>query len=139
VEESFGIIPLVWRGNHWEVLLVHHHAGHWAFPKGHPEGGEEPRQSAERELREETGLTVTYYLSFPPLHERYTYERDGQAIDKQVTYFLAEVEGVLTPQPEEVGAAEWFFLADADSRISFPEGQELCQKVVALLATYRKE
>ena len=125
--------------DHWEALLVHHRAGHWGFPKGRPNGKEEAQIVAERELQEETGLLVTHYLPFPPLHEQYMFERDGQKVDKRVTYYLAEVEGIVTPQPEEVGAAEWFTLDDAVSRISFPEGQELCQNVVTLLGSYRKE
>lgn len=138
MDKSFGIVPLIWRGDHWEALLVHHRAGHWGFPKGHAEGTEQPQITAERELQEETGLLVTHYLPFPPLHEQYTFERDGQPTDKQVTYYLAEVEGIVAPQLEEVGAAEWFTLDDAIARISFPEGQELCQNVVALLATYKR-
>ena len=38
-----------------QVLLVKSSAGRWIFPKGHVEGEECPWQSAEREVREETG------------------------------------------------------------------------------------
>lgn len=39
-----------------EVLLIKDAKNRWTIPKGHVEEGEEPRQTAEREIREETGL-----------------------------------------------------------------------------------
>ena len=42
------------------VLLRHRFGGHWSFPKGHVEAGETERQTALREVKEETGLTVEH-------------------------------------------------------------------------------
>jgi ADP-ribose pyrophosphatase YjhB (NUDIX family) len=39
-----------------EILLIQDAKNRWTIPKGHVEEGEEPRQTAEREIREETGL-----------------------------------------------------------------------------------
>ena len=39
-----------------EILLMQDAKDRWTIPKGHVEPGEEPRQTAEREIREETGL-----------------------------------------------------------------------------------
>lgn len=57
-EVSYGIVPLRYMEGGWQILLIRHHAGHWTFPKGHADRGESPQQTAERELREETGLAV---------------------------------------------------------------------------------
>ena len=39
-----------------ELLLIQDAKSRWTIPKGHVEPGEEPQQTAEREIREETGL-----------------------------------------------------------------------------------
>ena len=39
-----------------EFLLLHYTAGHWDFPKGNIEHGEQEIQAAIREIREETGM-----------------------------------------------------------------------------------
>lgn len=39
-----------------QVLLIQDAKNRWTIPKGHVEPGEEPKQTAEREIREETGL-----------------------------------------------------------------------------------
>lgn len=39
-----------------QVLLIKDAKNRWTIPKGHVEEGEEPKQTAEREIREETGL-----------------------------------------------------------------------------------
>ena len=39
-----------------EVLLIQDAKNRWTIPKGHVEPNEEPRATAEREIREETGL-----------------------------------------------------------------------------------
>lgn len=41
-----------------------HGAGTWSFPGGHLEMGESPRQAAEREVAEETGIKDLWHLEF---------------------------------------------------------------------------
>ncbi len=64
VAHSYGLVP--WRrdGAGLEVLVAHmggplwarRDAGAWTFPKGRPEAGEEPLETARREYAEELGL-----------------------------------------------------------------------------------
>jgi ADP-ribose pyrophosphatase YjhB (NUDIX family) len=51
---------IVWRRNQKtkevEILLIQDAKDRWTIPKGHVEPNERPRDTAEREIREETGL-----------------------------------------------------------------------------------
>lgn len=132
----YGIIPLKNVHGEWHVLLIKHKRGnYWAFPKGHSEAGETPYQSASRELLEETGLSVCQYLADDSVVEHYNFVSRGEQIHKTVTYFLAEVEGQLVLQKEELIDAKWIPLAAAESEISFSESKKICRKVIQLLTT----
>ena len=133
-EHCYGVIPLRKKKNGWEVLLVHHLAGHWAFPKGHGNAGEDPHETAKRELMEETGLSVHRFLWLDPLQEEYFFIRDGKQIDKQVDYYVAEVEGEGYPQMEEISEVRWIALSEAESLATFPESKRLCLELIELLA-----
>jgi len=129
-ETSYGIIPLRRVNGNWQVLLIKHQAGHWGFPKGHPERGEEAFEAAKRELFEETRLSVRKILQQKPYCERYRFKRGGRPVDKTVEYFLAEVEGEVALQVEELEESKWVDLTVATQYITFPEAKRLFAEVL---------
>ncbi len=136
-EVSYGIIPVMKVSGEWKVLLVHHRAGHWAFPKGHGEVGETQRETAQRELLEETNLKVVRYLDETPYREAYFFRRGDEVVDKMVEYYLAEVEGEVKVQLAELSSASWYPIADAVRRISFRETRRLCERAQEVLAHFQ--
>lgn len=121
--------------DHWHVLLIQHGAGHWwGFPKGHPESGEEPQETAARELHEETGLTVLRFLSQSALVEKFQFFARSERVEKTVTYFLAEVTGDVVLQVAEVYACKWVPLSEAATHVTFPAAKSLCQQAQSLVA-----
>lgn len=94
---------------------------------------ETPRETAERELREETGLTVTNYLPIEPFSTRYLCVSHGKYVDKTVTYFVAEVEGAVTLCPKEIAEGAWVTLEEAAQKMQFPEMKEIVIKLNAVL------
>ncbi len=61
-----------------EILLIQDAKNRWTIPKGHVEPGEEPKQTAEREIQEETGLQqMRLYNWLGKVHFRY---RRGQTL-----------------------------------------------------------
>lgn len=58
-DKSFGVIPVFKNdGGEYFFCLVKHRAGHWGFPKGHPDVDESEEETAKRELLEETGINT---------------------------------------------------------------------------------
>lgn len=103
MERSYGIIPLIFQKSKIKVVLVRLQSGnHWSFPKGHAEPGESPKETASRELFEETGLKVKRYLSDDIFSETYFFRWEGKLIHKQVDYYVAEVTGKPVIQEHEI-------------------------------------
>jgi len=130
---SFGIVPLKKFEGAWRVLLVHHIAGHWSFPKGHPEEGETPEQAAQRELKEETGLHVSCMLQKEPIEEIYTFSHRGEKILKTVRYFIALVDGKEYPQLDELLGCEWYSFDEAEKTLSFENTRKLLKEAQKVL------
>lgn len=134
-EHSFGIVPLMKVRNEWQVLLIQHGVGHWGFPKGHANENEIPLHAAERELQEETGLHVVRLFTEEGLEESYRFTRQGRPIRKSVTYFVAEVAGDICLQIEEIQAAKWVPLKEAELHLTFPSAKSICSHASDLVGT----
>jgi len=129
---SYGIIPMRNGLHGWEVLVVFHRKGFWGFPKGHSENLETHQQAAERELFEETGLKVVRYLSEQEFIEHYQFTHKGQRIDKRVTFFVAEVNGELNLEADELSDAHWLPLQQVHQELTYPESQAIIRRVQTL-------
>jgi 8-oxo-dGTP diphosphatase len=70
-------------GDATRVLLVHRPRGDWTFPKGKADPGETDRETALREVEEETGLRCV--LGDPAGETRYT---DAAGRPKVARYWL---------------------------------------------------
>lgn len=130
-EVSCGIVPLRKIDAEWHVLLVKHRSGnHWSFPKGHQIKGETAKETALRELDEETGLTVEKFLFAEVLVENYQFVRKGTTVSKSVIYFIAEVSGEINLQCAELLEAKWVLLREAEQLITYSESKNVCRKVL---------
>lgn len=122
-EKSCGALVIRKNGEAYDlVLLRHRFGGHWSFPKGHVEAGETERQTALREVKEETGLTIRLYDGF-----RESVEYFPQAgVKKQVVYFLGEALGdELVRQEEEISELRWAPLLEAGELVTFANDKRL--------------
>jgi bis(5'-nucleosidyl)-tetraphosphatase len=133
-EESFGVIPVCKIEGRWHVFLIQHNRGHyWGFPKGHAEEGETPLESAIRELKEETHLDLVRMVKEEPFVEMYQFTAKGEKISKKVSYFLAEVEGSVVLQPQEIQDGRWVLVEEAVHQITHAEGKTILAEVLKLL------
>ena len=72
-----------------EYLLLNYTAGHWDFPKGNIETGENEIHTARREIQEETGIDHVEFFKDFKNKIQYYYRRDERLIQKEVIYFIA--------------------------------------------------
>ena len=99
---SAGVIVVRREEGTWRYLLLRAFQ-YWDFPKGIVEGGEEPREAARREVREEAGLND---LVFSWGHDYRETEPYGPG--KVARYYVAETSQseVVLPISQELGRPE---------------------------------
>ncbi len=123
----------------YQYLLVQHHAGHWAFPKGHAENGETDLQAARRELQEETGISKVILLEDVSLAETYYFRRGDQTVSKKVRYFPGVVKDCAVHiQAAEIKAYRWVNAEGAFNLITFGESRRLLTEAKQYLDEHRE-
>ena len=125
-EISCGAVVFSQFDGAWHVLLIRHeHGRHISFPKGHVEAGESERQTAEREILEETGVRVSVDTGFRA-ENRYMARPD---VEKLVVFFIAVAEEQ-TPiaQEGEVAVAEWVEAGDAAGRLTYEQDRRILRR-----------
>ncbi|MDQ3792059.1 MAG: NUDIX domain-containing protein [Actinomycetota bacterium] len=104
----------------------------WGLPKGLVETGEEPPQTAVREVEEETGLVAEVRESLGDIS--YWYVWDGERVRKKVFFFLMEaVGGDVSRHDHEMEEVRWFPLPGAERRASYRGEQDVIKKAAAAL------
>ncbi len=103
-EKSCGAVVFAEADGERLYLVEHMQKGHTSICKGHVEGRETERETAAREILEETGLKVGFIDGFRRTIQYSPY------VDcvKDVVFFLARADGMtVTAQEEEVASIEW--------------------------------
>ena len=107
-----------------------------ALPKGHVDPGESAEQAAEREVREEAGVTAELVRKLGDV--RYFYQRDGQRIFKLVHFFLFTYRsGDVADHDDEVEEARWIPLAEAARALTYRGEREMIERALSAIARDR--
>ena len=123
-EVSAGAV-VFYRGEQIEYLLLL--ANYWGFAKGHIEPGEDERAAALREVREEAGLEVEILDGFREV-DAYTFQKQGQSIDKRSVYFVAQAQHRDARLSHEHTAMVWLSFEQALARLSYEGGRQILRK-----------
>lgn len=116
------------------LLLESQNEGHfWGFPKGHIEGTETLKETAEREIREETQLVLPIDTSF----HVYTEYDLPNGNHKQLTLYTAELDQSedVHLQTEEIKNYGWFTYQDAREQLTYDNLKQLLDQVNAHLTS----
>lgn len=130
-EISAGIIPYRQCEGEREYLLLLYPGGHWSFPKGHVEAGEDLVDTALRELEEETSISFASVQIDEEFKYKfnYKYTHDNQLMDKTVYYFAGKV-----PDDAEVTLSfehddyRWLAYPEAKTKITYQNATKMLEK-----------
>jgi ADP-ribose pyrophosphatase YjhB (NUDIX family) len=109
-----------------QILLIQDAKDRWTIPKGHIEEGESAKETAEREIQEETGLKQMKVLNFlGKIHFRY--RRQQSLVLMTTEIFLVQALGDtddLTPE-DWMNGIKWFSAAEALDKIEYEDISKL--------------
>jgi 8-oxo-dGTP pyrophosphatase MutT (NUDIX family) len=132
-EKSCGALIYRLEAGNRAFLLLNYAGGHWDFPKGHVEPGENEEETARREIREETGIAQLEFV--PGFRQRiaYSFCRAGELVPKYVIFFLAKTSEKEVRLSDEHVGFEWLGYDEARKRLTFSSARTLLAKANALL------
>jgi ADP-ribose pyrophosphatase YjhB (NUDIX family) len=108
--------------NGLEILLIKDAKDRWTIPKGHVEPGEETGATAEREIREETGLHDMEVLSWLG-KVNFRYRRSHSLILMTMHIWLVEGQGETNKLlPEDwLNDVKWMPASEAVDKIAYDD------------------
>lgn len=118
MEKSCGAIIF----NDGKVLVVKQTSGFYGFPKGHVEIGETEKETAIREIKEETGLDINIISD-----KRYTQSYIvKENVHKDVVFFIANLENNNEKrQVEEIEEILWIDINEVENILTYDSLKEL--------------
>ncbi len=139
-ERAAGLILFRERPGGREYLLIKNRGGgHWGFPKGRIEAGEDESTAALREVREEVGIVRVRLVPGFREQERYTFLRKGRQVNKELVLFLAEASEDGTAATAEIETMEWIPYPQALERLIYPEQRQALRRAQQFLDTQTKD
>lgn len=105
-----------------EILLIQDAKDRWTIPKGHIEEGENAKQTAEREIREETGLQEMRVMAWLG-KINFRYRRQQSLVLMTTQIYLVQGKGNTNKLNKEdwMNGIGWFKVHDALDMIEYED------------------
>jgi bis(5'-nucleosidyl)-tetraphosphatase len=108
-----------------EYLLLHYSAGHWDFPKGNIEAGENEKQTVTREIWEETRIPDVEFLNDFRIKIEYKYRHGKKLVRKEVVLYLARTRTRKVILSHEHIGFTWKKFEDAMQQLTYLNAKKL--------------
>ena len=117
-----GVIFRRGKNEQLEILLIQDAKNRWTIPKGHIEEGETAKETAKREIGEETGLTDVKILNYLG-KINFRYRRATSLVLMTTEIFLVQAMGDTDAlKPEEwMNGIKWFPANEALDKIEYDD------------------
>lgn len=117
-----------------QYLLLLSHKGDWGFAKGKCEEGEDCRQTAVREIKEETGLDVQFVAESFEQEIHYTFvDEKEKKVEKTVFFFLARAKTKEITLSSEHTEFKWLPFEEAKKQLTYENDREVLGKAKEIL------
>ncbi|MFA5773090.1 MAG: NUDIX domain-containing protein [Candidatus Paceibacterota bacterium] len=132
IKQCYGIVVVLKEEQYKFLILKQEDTkdnNNWSFAKGHAEEGETPKETAIRELEEETGITKIDILDFPLIHEEYELiYHDGKHL-KVNGYFIGFVkEKKVKIDEKELNSYKWATYEEALNTFSHESRKQVLKE-----------
>ncbi|MBU1446223.1 NUDIX domain-containing protein [Patescibacteria group bacterium] len=133
-EKSCGVVVFSeCKGKNMKFLLLHYPQGHWEFPKGHVEDNENEKETALRELEEETGIKDVNFIDGFREVMNYKFIYDDKMISKDVVFFLGVANCNNVDLSHEHKGYDWLEYDDAMQKVTFKNARLILHKAKEFL------
>jgi ADP-ribose pyrophosphatase YjhB (NUDIX family) len=114
-----------------QVLVVSQHGNSWSLPKGHIDPGEDVRAAAEREVKEESGISNLEYVRDLGKYERYMIGKNGGEDTTEwkliIIFLYTTDQQELLPEDPDNPEARWVNPDEVVDLLTHPKDKEFFQ------------
>jgi len=138
IEQCYGIILIFKEPENMFLILERRETKNdWTFAKGHQEENETPRETALREVEEETGIKDIEILDFPLISEKYEVKKEDKVNLKVNEYFIGYVKNKdVKIQEKEIQSYKWVTFEEALDLFVHERRKEVLRQAQKYLEVY---
>ncbi|MFH1453586.1 MAG: reverse transcriptase-like protein [Armatimonadota bacterium] len=134
-QASAGGVVYKISGSKIKVLLISKKRGYvWALPKGRIEKNEDEKETARREIAEETGFECEVKEKIDEVQYSFLLKEENIFYNKRVVFYLMPVMSENQKERDhEADEVKWFMIGDAVKKLTFLSEKKVLEKAKSLL------